>query len=291
MGFSPGTPDQVVSNFSSTDPSGISFQASYLDRTYATFTLNRVAYEDGPGGLPGLSRWAISLRAECGVLTNGVWTPCELKVRVFYTKSNSDEVHSTDWTTMESPDNTYTFNLEELEYPKFKKISLQFRFETSSLKTYRMYVYEAKLHYVSNMKGGEIRITPDETSLLGNVNIVGHLDGYFDSGVNFEESLRKIFNRLYVSDINTSLRSRGTWHKNESTHPMIIMYTNSSTSGSISLRDDTGETVYEAKAVKGAVDGQGSGWGSYTAICPHGWSYMVGTEGNSRRFFTCLLRI
>ena len=194
---------------------------------------------------------------------------------------------------------------------------------------YKMYIsnlenpakLEAKMdadYTATSSGGGHIYLRDDGNYLRGNTELRGgdkarlsirsseggntwgatgidfHNSNLYGSPVlseSFMNSIRSnLPTNLHVSNIKVSGYTTGTWYKNNTAHPMIIMFTNNSTFGSITLQNESGTEISGGKTVEGAVQGQGSGWNSYTVICPPRWSFKFGGDG-TKRYFTCLLRI
>ena len=72
--------------------------------------------------------------------------------------------------------------------------------------------------------------------------------------------MRAVFNGVYAANVNT-VYSINAFHRNDSVNAMVVMFTNNSTSGAISLKNENGH-VYD-KVVEGQVNVTfgATGWG------------------------------
>lgn len=282
----------VAENFSdSSNASSIYVQAPSATHSYAMYALQCEALYT-PKYLPGAGEWSIELESR-NIYMHDNQTPYgyhyrPASIRIAYIPWGYSEKQFTPWVIFNSTSYSKTeFKLNRLDSGGFRSLEIQIRYESSAYWGAYIYVKNAKIKFKEYATGGELVIWDNNVRLLGNISMHGTIDGVFQPTPSFKQSMRRVFDGIYATKVNTSY-SADTWYRNNSINAMVLMYTNASTFGAISLCDEDGHYYY--KVVEGAVQNQGSGWGGYTAICPPGWSFRF--EGaNSKRYLTFELRI
>lgn len=282
----------------SSDEARVYVQATGLAHSYAMYILRCNAPLFAQTLLPGTGEWTIELDSR-NIYMHDNQTPHNyyyrsVSIRIAYIPWGDSEKQFTPWVFFNSQEySTANFVLDKLDSSGFELLEIQIKYNSSASWGAYIYVKNAKIKFKEYATGGELVIWDNNVRLLGNISMHGTIDGVFQPTSHFKQSMRRVFDGIYTANVRTSY-SINTWYSNNSVNAMVLMFTNTSTVGAISLSDADGNYYYKVVEgeveVGGSVLGQGSGKGGYTAICPPGWSFRFEGAG-VRRHLTFELRI